>query len=168
VRFAGRAYRAIDPKWSFGPLSGEGAALRGARFNPPGVPALYLSLDPVTALNEVAQGFAGRIAPCVMCDYDVDCDDILDLRDEAGRAAAGTTLEVLGCAWKLTAPAPSQVLARRLLSEGAAGVLVPSFAPGAEPHQHNLVLWAWGPELSHKVQVFDPTGRLPKDQLSWH
>ena len=60
MRFAGRAYRAIDPKWSFGPLSGEGAALRGARFNPPGVPALYLSLDPVTALNEVAQGFAGR------------------------------------------------------------------------------------------------------------
>jgi RES domain-containing protein len=29
------------------------------------------------------------------------------------------------------------------------------------------VLWDWGPDLPHKVTVFDPSGRLPKDQLSW-
>jgi RES domain-containing protein len=167
VRFAARAYRAIDPKWSFGPLSGDGAALRGARFNPQGVPALYLSLDPATAVNEVAQGFSGRVAPLVLCEYDVDCDPVLDLRETGGREAAGTTLEVLGCAWKLTTPAPSQQLASRLIAEGIAGILVPSFAVGAEAHHHNLVLWRWGPGLPHRVEVFDPTGRLPRNQLSW-
>lgn len=25
----------------------------------------------------------------------------------------------------------------------------------------------WGQDLPHKVRVFDPSGRLPKDQLSW-
>jgi RES domain-containing protein len=30
-----------------------------------------------------------------------------------------------------------------------------------------VVLWTWGPDLPHNVNVFDPTGRLPKNQLSW-
>jgi len=167
VRFAGRAFRAIDPRWSFGPLSGDGAALRGGRFNPKGVPALYLSLDPVTAINEVAQGFAGRIPPCVLCDYDVDCTDIVDLSTKQSRTAAGTTLEVLACAWKLISTAPSQQLAARLIRDGAAGIVVPSFAAGASEHDRNLVLWKWGPDDPHKVMVFDPSGRLPKNQLSW-
>ncbi len=36
VRFQGLAYRAHDPRWSFKPLSGEGAAVHGGRFNPKG------------------------------------------------------------------------------------------------------------------------------------
>jgi RES domain-containing protein len=31
----------------------------------------------------------------------------------------------------------------------------------------NLVLWRWSLALPHKVAVFDPGGRLPKNQLSW-
>jgi RES domain-containing protein len=167
VRFAGRAFRAIDPRWSFGPLSGEGAALRGARFNPKGTPALYLSLDPVTAINEVAQGFAGRIPPCVLCDYDVDCADIVDLGTPEAWGIAGVTFETLSCAWKLASPAPSQQLASRLIREGTAGIIVPSFAIGAAEHDRNLVLWKWGPDAPHRVMVFDPSGRLPRNQLSW-
>ena len=167
MRFAGRAYRAIDPKWSSGPLSGDGAALRGGRFNLKGMPALYLSLDPIGAVVEAAQGFFGRIPPTVLCEYAIDCEDVVDLRTAAEQEAAGTSLEVLSCAWQLVSPAPSQVLARRLVRDGAAGILVPSFAVRAEPHHHNIVLWKWGPELPHKVEVFDPTGRLPKNQLSW-
>lgn len=166
MRFAGRAYRAIDPRWSFGPLSGNGS-LRGARFNPPGVLALYLSLDPIGAVNEVAQGFAGRIPPTVLCDYDVDCEDVVDLRDVPSQAAAGTRHDMLNCAWKLVSPAPSQQLAARLIDEGAAGILVPSFAIGALPQHVNLVLWKWGADLPWRVAVFDPSGRLPKNQLSW-
>jgi len=37
--FAGsRCYRAHDPRWSFKPLSGDGGAIRGARFNPKSMP----------------------------------------------------------------------------------------------------------------------------------
>ena len=56
---------------------------------------------------------------------------------------------------------------RRLLGSGGAGLLVPSFANGATSDDQNLVLWRWGPDLPHKVTVYDPTGKLPKNQLSW-
>jgi RES domain-containing protein len=56
---------------------------------------------------------------------------------------------------------------RRLLAQGCAGALVPSFARGSTADDENLVLWRWGPDLPHRVMVHDPTGKLPKNQLSW-
>ncbi|HTN95754.1 MAG TPA: RES domain-containing protein, partial [Nordella sp.] len=64
MRFTGICYRAQDPAWSFKPVSGDGAALRGARFNPRGVPALYLALSIIGAVKEANQGLAHRIDPC--------------------------------------------------------------------------------------------------------
>ena len=63
VRFRGLAYRAHNPRWSWAPTSGEGARLHGGRFNPKGVPALYLSLNTSTAILEATQGFASRFPP---------------------------------------------------------------------------------------------------------
>ncbi len=171
MRFVGTAYRAHDPRWSFRPISGAGAAIRGARFNPRGVPALYLGLGIMTAIKEANQGFAHRIDPCVLCSYDIDCDDIADLSTPEGRRAAGVMLDDLACAWALALaegrrPA-SWDIHDRLAARGTAGIVVPSFAPGADESDRNLVLWDWGPELPHRVTVFDPSGRLPKDQLSW-
>jgi RES domain-containing protein len=149
MRFVGTGYRVHDPRWSFKPLSGDGAAIHGGRFNPKGVPALYLSLDLVTAVREGNQGFAGKIEPCVLCSYEVDCDDIIDL----------LALE--------RKPIPSRQLAVRLIADGRAGILVPSFAVGSAAGSHNLVLWRWGPDLPYRVTVHDPSGRLPRSQLSW-
>ncbi len=61
----------------------------------------------------------------------------------------------------------SWAVVRRLIAGGHAGALVPSFANGATMDDQNLVLWRWGPELPHKVMVYDPTGKLPKNALSW-
>ncbi|MGE0665969.1 MAG: RES family NAD+ phosphorylase [Sphingomonadales bacterium] len=171
MRFRGTCYRAHDPRWSFKPHSGDGAAIHGGRFNPRGVPALYLSLDLVTAVREANQGFAARLEPCVLCSYDVDCDDIVDLRTRDVREAAEVSFEDIACAWALLAlerkPVPSQALAARLMGEGRAGIVVPSFAAGSAADSFNLVLWTWGPDLPHRVRVHDPSGRLPKSQLSW-
>lgn len=165
----GTCYRAHDPRWGFKPTSGDGAAVRGARFNPKGVPALYLGLSVMTAVKEANQGFAHRIDPCVLCSYDVDCADVVDLTSEANRAEVSVTTEDMSCAWALAKgerPA-SWAIHDRLAGQGSAGIVVPSFAPGAEADDRNLVLWKWGPDLPHQVAVFDPSGRLPKDQLSW-
>ncbi|QGM47205.1 RES family NAD+ phosphorylase [Methylocystis heyeri] len=171
MRFRATCYRAHDPRWSFQPLSGAGAAMRGARFNPKGAPALYLALTIMTAVKEINQGFAHKIEPCVLCSYDVDCEDVLDLRSEEDRKAASASLEDMACAWfsdiSQGREPPSWRIARQSMKAGAAGILVPSFAPGARADDQNLVLWKWGPALPHKVSVFDPSGRLPKDQLSW-
>lgn len=171
MRFAGTCYRAHDPRWQFKPMSGEGAAIRGARFNPKGVPALYLGLSIMTAVKEANQGFAHRIDPCVLCSYEIDSEDIADLTTQQGRDQLSTTIDEMACAWATALaqgdrPA-SWSIHDRLTAMGIAGILVPSFAPGAEPEDRNLVLWKWGPDLPHKVSVFDPSGRLPKDQLSW-
>jgi RES domain-containing protein len=64
-------------------------------------------------------------------------------------------------------PVPSWIVARRLMSEGFAGILVPSFAPGATEADVNLVLWIWGDALPHKITPYDPHERLPKDDRSW-
>ena len=152
-------------------MSGEGAAVHGGRFNPEGMPALCLSLTIEGAIKEANQGFAFKIDPCVLCSYEVDCDKIADLRTDASRAKHGVALEDMSSAWwslKLERKEPSSWrLARRLIGEAYAGILVPSFAPGARPADQNLVLWNWSDRLPHQVRVFDPSGRLPKNQLSW-
>lgn len=170
MRFVGEGFRAHDPNWSWTPLSGAGAALKGRRFNWPGLETLYLSLGVGTVFREVSGGFAHRLTPYVLCSYDVDCDDIADLRDGAERARLGINFADLARAWgdALIArrePASWPVV-RRLLADGYAGILVQSFANGATADDDNLVLWDWGPDLPHKVTVYDPTGRLPKNAPS--
>ncbi len=169
--YKGEAFRAHDPAWAWSPLSGAGAALKGRRFNWPGLETLYLSLSPVTALREVSAGFAHRLAPLLLCSYDVDCDNIADLTTEASRAALRVPLEDLACPWAAALAAgrepASWPIVRRLRETGHAGLLTPSFAHGATPADINLVLWRWGPAPPHKVTVYDPGARLPKNQLSW-
>ena len=122
-------------------------------------------------MKEVSLGLGYRIDPCVLCSYDVDCADVADLRTNIGRAEYSVAPEEVSCAWKSDVserrePA-SWKLARRLIARGIAGILVPSFAPGATHRDGNLVLWDWSERPPHRVRVFDPNGRLPRNQLSW-
>ncbi len=169
MRFQGLAWRAHDPRWSFRPLSGDGAAIHGGRFNPRGMPALYVALEPMTAIKEAAQGFARKFEPYVLCTYEIDCEDVVDLRAEADRRSAGVAEDDMASAWFTEAAAgrePSWRLARRLIAGGAAGLIAPSYAIAAGPGDANLVLWRWS-GLPHKVAAYDPSGRLPKNQLWW-
>jgi RES domain-containing protein len=164
-------YRAHDPRWSFTPTSGAGAAIHGGRFNPKGVEALYLALTLEGAFLEINQGFALKFAPCTLCSYDVDCDDLADLRTPEGRHLHAVDFDDMACAWFGLAAAgiipPSWQMARRLMDEGFAGALVPSYAVGARADWANLVLWDWGDTLPHRVTVYDPNHQLPSNQRSW-
>jgi RES domain-containing protein len=171
LRFVGDVYRAHNPRWSFAPLSGEGAQIYGARFNRPGTPALYLAGSIEDAVREVSQGFAHKIEPCVVCTYEIDCDDIVDLREAAEQSAEGVSLADMACDWMFVALSGrtpvTWELADRLIARGAAGLLAPSFARGARAQDWNLILWRWSARRPHRCRVFDPSGRLPKDQASW-
>ena len=166
MRYRGVAYRAHNPKWSWSPTSGEGARLHGGRFNPKGVPALYLSLASGTAVLEASQGFGNRFPPLTLVTYDIDCSDLLDLTKQAGLKKAKTTAASLACDWARRAAlgqnVPSWSLALRLKAEGVVGIVVPSFARGALESDKNLVLWMWSEELPYQVCIFDPDGRLPR------
>lgn len=171
MRWQGTCYRAHDPRWAWAPMSGDGAAAKGGRFNPVGVPALYLALTLEGMLLEMGHGFGHRFDPLTICAYLVDVDDVIDLRTDAGRSAAGVDLSVMGCAWAYEVASgrtpPSWDVARALMATGAAGILTPSFATGARADMANLVLWQWGSTPPHRVEVVDPEGRLPRDPSSW-
>jgi RES domain-containing protein len=145
--------------------------VHGGRFNPKGTPALYVALDPMTATKEGAQGFVRKFEPYVLCTYEIDCEDVVDLRGEQERREARVSKEDMASAWFADAAAgrdpASRRLARDLIAGGAAGLIAPSFVNGAGAGDVNLVLWGWSDRLPHKVAVFDPSGRLPWSQLSW-
>jgi RES domain-containing protein len=171
LRWRGVCYRAHDPRWAWAPISGEGAAAKGGRFNPLGAPALYLALTIEGMFLEMGHGFAHRFDPLTICSYDVDVDDLVDLRTDGDRAAAGVALADMSCAWAYDLAAgrrpSSWIIADTLIASGASGILTPSFAIGARVDMTNLVLWRWGSNPPHKVAAHDPSGRLPKNQLSW-
>jgi RES domain-containing protein len=162
VRFRGLLYRALNPIWARQPLSGEGARRHGGRFNPRGVPALYASLSPLTAVREANQ--AGSFQPVTLVCYRADLDPVLDGRDSAAIADQGATVaDLADDGWRLrmgaTGEAPTQALARRLIAGGFAGLLVRSFAPGATAADLNLVVWRWG-DPPAGLTVVDDEGRL--------
>lgn len=171
IAFQGTVYRAHHPRWAYAPESGEGASRHGGRFNRPGTLALYTALRPETAWLEAQQGFAFKAQPMTMCGYEVDCADVVDLTARNTIDALGIDPGELACPWEDMADRgetpPTWQLSDRLIADGAAGIIIPSFADHAGPDDRNLVLWNWGMNLPHKVCVVDDHGRLPKDDRSW-
>ena len=58
------------------------------------------------------------------------------------------------------AVAASERLADRLTDEGHVGMLVRSFAFGADEEDMNLVLWRWGDGYPTRAVLVDDEGRL--------
>ena len=160
----GLAYRAHDPRWSFDPCSGEGARLKGGRFNRIGTPALYLALSPLGALHEAQAGFPYRFQPMTLCAYEVAAARTFDGGSPAALAAAGIPAQDLACPWRLDLaqgrePA-SWRLADRLVAAGATAMLYPSQAPAATATDRNLVVWRWNDATGARVRVIDEEHRL--------
>ena len=161
--FEGPLYRALNPIWAADPLSGEGAQRYGGRFNPLGVPALYCSLSPHTAIREANQ--VGDLQPTTLVAYRALIDRVFDCRDEVAVRHAGLDPAELGDpAWREAmrrqGEAPTQRFARRLIAERWPGMLVRSFARGSGPDDLNLVLWRWGEKPPARLEVVDDEGRL--------
>jgi RES domain-containing protein len=160
--FSGICFRAHHPRWAYAPTSGDGAARRGGRFNPVGVPALYTALTPTTAWMEAQQGLPFKAQPMTLVAYRVECAAILDLGDPDTLSRLGIGAADLAAPWEDLASRglepPTWTLARRLVAADAAGILAPSFAPGTGAADRNLILWRWNDESGCRVQVIDDFG----------
>jgi RES domain-containing protein len=165
LSYRGKLYRALNPVYAREPLSGRGAALYGGRFNPKGVPALYTSLSPVTALREANQ--VGALQPTTLVSYDAEIERIFDCRDQKALAGEGMDAAALAASsWrddmKASGEAATQRFARRLIAAGYTGLLIRSFAAGASDDDLNLVLWVWGDAAPARLALIDDEGRLSK------
>ena len=169
VHFQGRVYRAHNPHWAHSPSSGEGAARHGGRFNRTGTPALYTSLDPMTAWMEAQQAFVFKPQPMTLVAYDVDCKRVADLTQPTTLSILGLAANDLACAWEDLADRgetpPTWQVSARLIGGGAHGAIVPSHAPGtrqgvAGQRAANVVFWQSNGEC--RVEAIDDFGRLAR------
>jgi RES domain-containing protein len=107
---------------------------------------------------EAQQGFVFKAQPMTLCSYEVDCGDILDLTSPDTLGALGSPRRS-GVPWEDMADRgldpPTWLLADRLIAQGVAGIIVPSFAHRAGAQDRNLVLWSWATDLPHRIRVID-------------
>lgn len=161
-------FRVLAPRWSYDPLSGAGAATTGGRFNRPGIEAVYLSLNPTTALAEYQQD-SPFLPPGTIASYLANAT-VADL------AGALPSLETFDPAWedwnsdwrhfaffKHIEP-PTWSLGDLVIAEGLHGIVFPStIAPGGE----NVVLYPGTFQTLASLEVLDPNHALPRNPASW-
>ncbi len=153
----------LSPRWQHAPLSGDGAARAGGRWNPRGVSALYLSANHGTAIAEYMQGL---IHPGTLAPFDVESAAILDLTNVAIRTSLAVDDALLHLPWRhardIARSIPdSWAFADAAIAAGFDGLRVPSVMQRGGV---NLVLWRWG-ETGARVTLVDPHGELAQSGI---
>lgn len=156
-------WRMLSIRYQRSPLSGEGAALQGGRWNRIGQAALYLAHDPATAVAEFYQGLPkpGTLAP-----YQLRASSIADFTDGHGGPRDGAVAAAIEAQWKQIAlidegVPPSWALADAAIAAGAEGALAPSVQNAGGV---TLVLWRWHdaqqPGDGAALELIDPMAAL--------
>jgi len=162
------AYRMHTPRWATAPTSGAGAAAHGGRANRPGTAALYLALEPETAAREYQQ-LSPLMPPGTLVSYTVRVAPVVDFRAGHDGARWSALWEEFHSDWRelwfnQRVEPPSWVLADEAIAAGAKGIL---FVSKLAPSGLNLVIYNDMLTTDDTLQVYDPTGALPKNQDSW-
>lgn len=157
-RYDGLLYRALNPIYAQTPLSGDGAARYGGRFNAQGTPSLYTAMTIRTAILEINQ--VGTLQPTTLVAYKASLTKIFDATDQVALRDYKMTAESLAdLSWRQDMRegglSKTQRFAAGLMEDGWAGMRVPSFARGATSSDLNLVLWRWNGGQNSLVVVDD-------------
>jgi RES domain-containing protein len=159
-------WRAFVPRWAHLPLSGEGAARFGGRWNPVGAPAIYAARELSTAWAEYNQSFVQH--PALIAQLELTGARLADLTDLETMRTLRVGEDIHRCEWRDLMDRglvpDTHALRERLLADGFDGVIYPSFmSPGGTC----VALWRWNAEGAPHLEIVDPEGRLPKTPASW-
>jgi RES domain-containing protein len=159
-------WRAYVPRWSHRPLSGEGAARFGGRWNPVGLPTIYAARELSTAWAEYNQGFVQH--PALIAQLHLANAHLADLTDTAFLVRLGVDASIHNCAWRAdmeTGRVPETHRLQALLQAADYhGLIYPSFMSRGGSC---VALWKWNGEDGPSLTVSDPEGRLPRNATSW-
>ena len=159
-------WRAFVPRWAYLPLSGEGAARFGGRWNPSGQPTIYAARELSTAWAEYNQGFVQH--PALVVELELSGARLADLTNAETLKQFGVAADIHDCEWRAILDRentpPTHLLREKLLKEGFDGVIYPSFMSRGG---NCVALWKWNEEGGPKLRAIDPEHRLPKTPASW-
>lgn len=159
-------WRAFVPRWSFMPLSGEGAARFGGRWNPVGEPTIYAAREMSTAWAEYNQGFVQH--PALIVQMELSGARLADLTDDETLDRLDVPDDVHDTEWRDDLDAgrkpETHRQRQRLIKRRFHGVIYPSFmSPGGTC----VALWRWNRPGAPVLTIIDPDNRLPKTPASW-
>lgn len=159
-------WRAYVPQWSYLPLSGEGSARFGGRWNPVGVPTIYAARELSTAWAEYNQGFVQH--PALIAQLELKGARLIDTTEPDALADWGLDESIHQLEWRSEldngAVPSTHVAHQRFVVAGVDGVIYPSFmSPGGSC----VALWRWNEAGGPLLSIVDPDGRLPISPASW-
>lgn len=159
-------WRAYVPRWSHLPLSGEGAARFGGRWNPVGVPTIYAARELSTAWAEYNQGFVQH--PALIAQLELTNARLVDTTDPSVLQEWGLDGNIHRTEWRSALDegplAATHAAYQRFVDAKVDGVIYPSFmSPGGSC----VALWRWNQSDGPVLKVVDPDGRLPTTPASW-
>ncbi len=146
----------------------QGQQEHGGRANRPGVSALYLALEPETAVREYQQ-LSPLLPPGTLVSYTVGVSPVVDFHEGYDATRWSSLWEEFYCDWRelwfnQRVEPPSWVLADETIASGAKGIL---FASRLALGGTNLVVFNELLTADDALLVYDPAGKLPKNQDSW-
>lgn len=159
-------WRAYVPRWAYLPLSGEGAARFGGRWNPVGVPTIYAACELSTAWAEYNQGFVQH--PALIAQLELTGARLVDTTDPSVLDEWKFGEDIHKTEWRSELDkgrvAATHAAYHQLVDAKVDGVIYPSvMSPGGTC----IALWRWNQTGAPALKIVDPEGRLPLTPASW-
>jgi RES domain-containing protein len=158
-------YRSATPKYATEDdlLVGEGSRIHGARWNPPGIAAVYASFTPETAMKESLAHFRYygippfTAMPRVFVAVEARLSKVLDLTEGDNRRRLGISeRRLLECDWRKEmaggAEALTQLVGRAAKEAGFEALVVRS---GEDPEGRNFVVFPDNLRKSSQLTLLD-------------